>query len=220
MRTLLAAALVLGVCLSAFAQAQQHATESASLANLSPAELLQCFSELNKCGAASNWELADVLGKSSNKAFLFSEFQRSRDQQQQLGIIYALYRIDDPEVDAFFRKLVAGRFDDGEDLYYPLNYLAKRCDSAALGVLSGRGKGDYKGYPGCLQWTTTVELFGKCKYSPAIPYLIRSINAACMNIGIAAVDDLRAMFPGSPDFKNYSPEEIQHYFRSRAAAAK
>jgi hypothetical protein len=111
--------------------------------------------------------------------------------------------------------LVAQRFDDGEELYYPLNYLAKRCDSAALGALSGNSKGGYKGYPGCMQWATTVELFGKCKYKPSIPYLINSITAACMNIGIAAVTDLKNFYPGSPDFQNYSPEQIQQYFQRR-----
>jgi hypothetical protein len=68
-----------------------------------------------------------------------------------------------------------------------------------------------------MQWGTIVELFGKCNYRPAIPYLISSVNAACLNIGIAAVEDLRKIYPGSPNFKDYSPEQIEQYFRHRAA---
>jgi len=163
------------------------------------------------------WEVADALGKVENRDFLFAQFQTTKNADERLGIEYALYRIDDPEVAAFFKQLVTDAYDDGELLYYPLNYLAKRCDADALRVLSGDGKGSYKGYPGCLQWSKTVELFGECNYRPAVPYLINSIQAACMNIGIAAVEDLRKMYPGSPDFEDYSLGEIEQYFRERAA---
>jgi len=170
------------------------------------------------CGEECRWDIANVLGKRKNKAFLLSEFQKKKDGNHRLGIIYALYRINDREVAAFFKRLIADGYDDGEDLYYPLNYLAKRCDPDALRVLSGNGHGGYKGYPGCLQWGKTVELFGKCKYRPAIPYLINSIQAACMNIGIAAVEDLRKMYAGCPSFEDYSLEQIEQYFRTRATA--
>jgi len=210
--------VVLGF-LSATAQGQTvNASKPVDLKSKSCTELIQCFSSPDWCGADSRWDIADVLGKRENKAFLLSEYRERRDEAQRLGIIYALYRINDPEVAAFFKRLVAERFDDGEELYYPLNYLAKRCDTNALRILSGDGHGGYKGYPGCMQWGTTVELFGKCKYRPAIPYVIDSINAACMNIGIAAVEDLRKMYRGSPDFKHYSLEGIEQYFRHRAAA--
>lgn len=171
-----------------------------------------------ECEKECRWEVADVLGRSQNKTFLLSAFQTRKNSEEKLGIIYALYRIDDPEVEAFFKQLVAKKYNDGEDLYYPLNYLAKRCDSQALRVLSGNGKGGYKGYPGCQQWATTVELFGNCNYRPAIPYLIDSVDAACLNIGLAAIDDLKEMYPDSPDFKGYGLEQIQQYFRKRAAA--
>jgi len=182
------------------------------------AELLKRLSDGQECGEDCRWDIADALGKSKNKTFLLTAFQTAESSDEKLGIIYVLYRIDDPEVEAFFKKLVVEKYDDGEELYYPLNYLAKRCNADALRVLSGDGKGGYKGYPGCMQWGTTVELFGKCKYRPAIPYLVDSIQAACMNIGIAAVEDLQKMYPGSPNFKHYSLEQIEQYFRKRVAA--
>lgn len=181
-------------------------------------QLLRRLSDARECGEECRWKIADVLGKMKNKAFLLTAFRTANNSDEKLGIIYALYRINDPEVEAFFKQLITEKYDDGEELYYPLNYLAKRCDTDALRVLSGNGKGGYKGYPGCEQWGTTVELFGKCKYKTAIPYLVDSVQAACMNIGIAAVEDLRKMYPGSPNFKHYSPQQIEQYFRDIVAA--
>jgi hypothetical protein len=180
--------------------------------------LLHRLSDVKSCGDECRWQVADALGKPENKTFLLTAFRNANTSEEKLGISYALYRIDDPQIEAFFKRLIAEGYDDGEGLYYPLNYLAKRCDPDALRVLSGNGKGGYKGYPGCLQWGKTVELFGKCKYRPAIPYLIESVEAACMNIGIAAVEDLQTMYPGSPDFSEYSLEQIENYFRRRAAS--
>jgi hypothetical protein len=218
MRTPIVGAILL-LIVSAGARGQDKGDSAlASLRRKTRAELVECFSTLDSCGAQSNWDIADALGTKANKAFLLSEFRGRKDPDQRLGIIYSLYRIDDTEIAAFFKKLVAERFDDGEELYYPLNYLAKRCDGEALGVLSGGGKGGYPGYPGCLQWSTTVKLFGQCRYRPAIPYLIDSIDAACMNIGIEAVESLKKMFPGSPNFEPYSLREIQQYFEHRAAS--
>jgi hypothetical protein len=179
---------------------------------------LKRLADVKNCGEECMWSVAETLGKPQNKTFLLGAFQTSATSSSKLGIIYALYRIDDPEVAAFFRQLVAEKYDDGEELYYPLNYLAKRCETNALRILSGDGKGGYKGYPGCMQWAKTVDLFGKCKYRPAIPYLLNSIDAACMNIGAAAVDDLRTMYPGSPSFADSSLQQIEEYYRKRAAA--
>jgi hypothetical protein len=204
---------------AATGMAQQSPSADASvLSNKSRSELLDSLSDVERCGEPCRWDIADILGKPKNKAFLLSEFQRRKDEDQQLGIIYSLYRVNDPDIATFFKRLVGDGYDDGEDLYYPLNYLAKRCDPDALWVLSGNGKGGYTGYPGCLQWGKTVELFGKCKYRPAIPYLIASVQAACMNIGIAAVEELQMMYPGTPDLKDYSLAEIEKYFRRRAAS--
>lgn len=197
-----------------FVCAQRTSGTDSPLSGKTRAELIQCFADRNLCGAESKWDVADLLGKTGYKEFLLSEFELTRNAEEKSGIIYALYKIDDPAVAAFFKRLVKESFDDGESLYYPLNYLAKRCDNGALRILSGNGRGHYPGYPGCLQWSTTVELFGKCRYRPAAPYLIDSLDAACLNIGVAADDSLRAIFPSSPTFDS-APKE-QAYFRRRA----
>lgn len=117
---------------------------------------------------------------------------------------------------AFYKHLIAEKYDDGEYPYYPLNYLAKRCNKHALWVLRGGGEGGYKGRPYCLQWATTVELFGKCEYRPAVPMLINSLNYACMNVGAAADDSLHKLFPDSPEFNTI--KATVEYFQHRAAA--
>jgi hypothetical protein len=209
------AIFILIAALLGTAQTRQHG--SAPHSDEARTKLLDKLSNVEECGAACRWEIAVSLGKPINKTFLLAEFRKRPNEEQRLGIIYALYRIHNEEVATFFKQLVNEKYDDGEELYYPLNYLAKRCDHVALRILSGDGHGGYKGYPGCMQWGTTVELFGKCQYRPAIPYLINSVQAACMNIGIAAVEDLRKMYPGSPSFKNFSQDHIEDYFRKRAA---
>jgi hypothetical protein len=207
------------VLLASLAVAAQSPNNSPATLAADPRErLLDKLSNVAECGQDCRWKIADVLGKPKNKTFLLSEFQKSTNQEQRLGIIYALYRLKGHDVAGFFRGLVREKYDDGEELYYPLNYLAKQCDRDALRVLSGDGHGGDRGYPGCMQWGTTVEVFGKCMYRPAIPYLISSIHAACLNIGIAAVEDLRKLYPGSPSFKNYSLDQIERYFRQRATA--
>ena len=209
--------IILLVILGSLTEAQHKSNVDSALKGKTREQLIACFSVQDLCGADGEWDIADSLSKASNKAFLFSQFQARGDMEQKSGIIHALYHIDDPEVAAFFQKLVEEHYRDGEELYYPLNYLAKQCDQNALRVLSGNGKGGYKGVPACMQWATTVELFGKCQYKPAVPYLIDSLNAACLNIGGAADDSLRAIFPGSPTFD--SPMKEQAYFRHRATAS-
>src|SRR5215469_4428590 len=209
-------ALVSLLLLSMFGSAQNSSSPRSSLADKTPKQLLRCLTKVtNTCGAEDPWEIAEALGNQRNKRFLLSEFWKTRNEERRLGIIYSLYYINSPDVATFFRRLVRRGFDDGEELYYPLNYLAKLCDPGALNILSGGGKGGYEGYPGCLQWSVTMTLFGKCKYREAIPFLIDSLSAACMNIGDAADESLHQLFPDAPHFN--SAEKAQSYYRRKGA---
>jgi hypothetical protein len=105
-----------------------------------------------------------------------------------------------------------GSRKDGEDFYWPANYLAKKCDPLGLKELStGRHRNQ-----GCMQYQSTVQLFGKCKYRPAIPYLVDSaIYDFCGNITDEATDDLHTLFPQSPDDFD-KLEDAQKYYCDRA----
>lgn len=201
-----------------FAAAQKLPSKTGFLAGKTRKQLIDCFSSSTLCGAYNMWDIADALDKPGNETFLLSQFQKRKSKEQQLGIIYSLYHIKDQRVEAFYKRLIAEKYNDGEYLYYPLNYLAKGCNKHALWVLSGGGKGGFMGRPACLQWATTVELFGKCNYRPAVPMLINSLNYACMNVGAAADDSLRKLFPGSPNFNTIKAEE--QYYRRRSSKLK
>jgi hypothetical protein len=57
-----------------------------------------------------------------------------------------------------------------------------------------------------------VETFGKCKYRPAIPYLVNSaLTDICSNIAEAAANDLRVFYPGGPGSFD-SPEAAQAFY--------
>lgn len=65
-------------------------------------------------------------------------------------------------------------------------------------------------------WAEAVGEFGRCKYYPATPELVRSINAASLNVVDAACTSLREMYPNGPDC---SPDEEsvaawKHWLRS------
>jgi hypothetical protein len=93
-----------------------------------------------------------------------------------------------------------------------VNYLAKVGDSEALKELS---TGRYRNQ-GCLQYQTSVALFGKWKYRPAIPYLVETAAYDfCGNITDAAEESLRVLYPDSPKHFD-SLEGMRHYFCGRA----
>ena len=85
-----------------------------------------------------------------------------------------------------------------------------RCNSLKE-LSSGRYRGE-----GSLQYETSVELFGKCRFRPAIPYLVdTAVHDASLNIVGAADHSLHALYPDGPkDFDKL--DEMQRYFCGRA----
>lgn len=128
------------------------------------------------------------------------------------GIVHVAYHFKNPEVTAFMQRVLSEGKGEDDELYWPANYLAKQCYANGLKWLSFRPQRSQ----GCLQFATTIPLFGKCLYRPAIPYLINvSLHDACLNVVDAAETDLRAMYPHSP--KEFSSiEEMQKYYCTRA----
>src|SRR5262245_47807468 len=112
---------VLLLAAAATGMAQSPSADAITLSGKSPSELLDTLSDVERCGETCRWDIADILGKPKNKAFLLAEFQKRKDKDQQLGIIYSLYRVNDPDIAIFFKRLVSEHYDDGEELYYPLN---------------------------------------------------------------------------------------------------
>jgi hypothetical protein len=179
-------------------------------------QLVSCFANWKICGASedgsSGWPISDELAHRGKPHQLLERFWTEKDPEIRNGIIHVAYHFNTPEVTAFMQKILAEKIDDGEYLYWPANYLAKQCDADGLNWLSSKPQRS----KGCLQFATTVSLFGKCHYRPAIPYLINySLNDACLNVVGEAESDLRSMYTSSPkEFK--SIEEMHKYFCGRA----
>jgi hypothetical protein len=179
-------------------------------------QLVACFADWKICGVENDietgWAVSAELDRRGNPHMLLVRYWTEPDELVRDGIMHAASHFKTPEITAFMKKVLAAGQGDEDDLYWPANYLAKRCDPDGLKWLSTR-----EGRPeGCLIWTPTVALFGKCHYRPAIPYLIaNSLDDACLNIVDAAETDLRAIYPHSPtDFR--SIEEMRKYYCSRA----
>ena len=186
------------------------------LPKLPSEQLIACFDDWKICGAgenqASGWRISDELARRGNPHELMVRYWKEPKWTIRDGIEHVAYHFDNDEVTAFMKRVFTDAAEDGDDLYWPTNYLAKKCDPAALKQLS---TGRYRGQ-GCMQYETSVKLFGKCKYRPAIPYLAETaVHDACLNIVVAADRSLHAMYRDAPkDFDKL--EKMQTYFCSRA----
>lgn len=169
------------------------------LPSLSSEQLIACFDDWRICGTgegpASGWPISDELARRGNIRELLTRFWKESKPTLRGGIEHVAYHFDNPEVTAFMRKIFEERIDDGEGLYWPINYLAKRCDQSALGELA---TGRFRNV-GCIQYETSVKLFGKCKYRQAVPYLVEAaLHDFCGNVIEAVQESLYAIYPKSP----------------------
>jgi len=182
------------------------------LSQMTNQELLSCFVDWHICGTRETEQtgmpISDELARRGNPNALMDSYRYEQNPARRAGIEHVAYHFDTPQVEAFMREVMLRKLDDGEGLYYPANYLAKRCDPEALKLLSsGKLRGE-----GCLQFESTVETFGRCKYRPAIPYLVNSaLTDVCSNIGEAAANDLRIFYPSAPESFD-SPEAAQAFY--------
>ena len=178
--------------------------------------LVACFDNWKLCGVgegqASGWPISDELARRGEIHGLLLRYWGEPKWTIRGGIEHVAYHFDNPEVTEFMRRMLTKHMNDGEDDYWPVNYLARKCDPSALKELSS---GRYRNQ-GSLQYQTSVELFGKCKYRPAIPYLVgTALSDFSLNIAGAADDALHALYPDAP--KSFdSVEQCQEYFCRRA----
>jgi hypothetical protein len=186
------------------------------LPRLPTATLVSCFANWKVCGTgegqASGWPISDELARRGHIHELLVRYWTEPKWMIRRGIEDVAYHFDTPEVTEFMRRVVAEKVYDGEDRYWPVNYLAGRCDATALHELTG---GRYRNQGG-MQYETSVKLFGKCRYRPAIPYLVETaVYDMSLNVVDAADESLRALFPGTP--KTFrSLDAMQNYYCARS----
>jgi hypothetical protein len=196
---------------------KQPVDPSPDVTKMSSAKLLNCFDfdSWKSChvaeSTASGWIISDELARRGEVHPLLIRYWKEHNWMIRDGIEHVAYHFDTPEVIAFMRQVVARRVFDGEDRYYPVNYLAEHCDTTALKLLS-----KVRYHVGCMQFENSLKLFGKCKYRPAIPYLVgTALYDICGNNIASAQDSLHALYPDSPaDFGQL--DTLQKYFCRRA----
>ncbi len=173
--------------------------------------LLSCFDDWKVC-ERSDWDIADELLKRDAVHELLGSYWKESRFMVRNGIEKVAYQANSGEVTAFMRSIVAEKVDDGDDDYFPVNYMAKKCFPQALQELS---TGKYRNQ-GSMQYETSVELFGKCKYRPAIPYLVgAALHDFSFNIIEAADHSLHKLYPDSPKaFDELAA--MQRYYCDRA----
>jgi hypothetical protein len=186
------------------------------LPKLSSDQLVACFDDWKICGTgedqASGWPISDELAHRGHIHELLVRYWTEPKWTIRDGIEHVAYHFDTPEITEFMRRVVAEQVYDGEDRYWPVNYLAKKCDAVALHELNGGG---YRNQGG-MQYEHSVALFGKCKYRPAIPYLVdTAVYDMSLNVVDAADQSLHALYPGSPK-EFHSLDSMQKYYCSRA----
>ncbi len=184
------------------------ATERERAAALSTRELVNCLRSDAHCGI-EEWAIREEMLRRKEVARLTSAYRTSTDEAQKDRLTEVLFEIDDLEVARFMRAVMTP--DATLRDYYAAQYLAQRGDRRALSIMSQ----NYFKYPvSSAAWASTVRLFGKYQYRPAISHLIESIDAASVNVAASAVESLQLLFPGSPsEFK--SAAEAKKYFRER-----
>jgi hypothetical protein len=184
-----------------------EAPEPPSIEQMKLDEVLSCSGDPTKCDA-SDWELAWELARRFGTKELSSHLKRASEAQRRV-LVFSLYASpSNPDVAKLMKKF--SNDPDEEIAYYALNYRAKLCDQEALAKLVAPS---YDARASCQQWAVTVSLVGQCKYKPGGRFLVEHLDYACLNIVLAAVESLRALYPDAPSFE--SPAQVKAYFEKR-----
>ena len=123
---------------------------------------------------------------------------------------FILFGMHSPEITKAFEARLNEKTD--EDDYYVAQYLAERGNRRALEILNR----NYFQYPvSSWQWSYTAGLFGRFDYRPAIPNLVKSLNAASLNLVSGAASALRLLYPDAPE-KFETLEACHTYFAEMA----
>jgi hypothetical protein len=105
-------------------------------------------------------------------------------------LIEQLENMGDPGLDEFLRPLAMA--DTSELAYYALLHFARRGDIWALERL----RVYFEGYPvSSVEWAQAVRLFGEYSYRPAACDLATHLDWGCLNVTVAVMESLAAIFP-------------------------
>jgi hypothetical protein len=203
----IAVVLVAGI-LSFRIVAAQIQPQEKSLEEMTGPELLNCAAT-DGCNNL-DWDIANALSKRYNAKALIALYPNQPALVRRV-IVYALYHDRGKDVATLMRQAAFAGLKPGltteDNNYFPLQYLAQRCDPDAMRELN-RPDNFAGSYPiACMQWQYTLSAFGKCGYKDAIAHLAMSLDAACVNNIDAAQRSLRQLMPHSTCWKKGDPKD-------------
>jgi hypothetical protein len=203
----IAVGLVVGILSFRIVAAQSQPQEKL-LEEMTGPELLNCAA--TKLCNNLDWDIANALRKRYDAKALIALYPNQPALVRQV-IVYALYHDRGKDIATLMRQAAFAGLKPGltteDNNYFPLQYLAQRCDPDALRELN-RPDNFAGSYPvACMQWQHTLSAFGKCGYKDAIAHLAMSLDAACVNNIDAARHSLRQLMPHSPCWKKGDPKD-------------
>jgi hypothetical protein len=139
-------------------------------------------------------------------------FAQTTDEVQRAWMADVLAEMRGPEADAVLRPHVSKAQD--ETAYLALKYFARACDPEALGILNNNY---FKYSTSSVEWASIVRSFGECKYKPAVPNLVGTVNAMMVDLGYASHLSLLAIYPDAKiEFKDplQTQDAWQKYLRA------
>lgn len=132
------------------------------------------------------------LVKRHPSARVMNVFLHSTDRAQRAWMLDALANMSrfDPKIDGLMRPFLKPARDDTS--YFATVYFGRKCEPAALKTLLA----NYDSYPlSSIEKAGLAGIFGVCKYRPAAPALLSSLDAAVLNLAQQSHSSLLAIYP-------------------------
>ena len=140
---------------------------------------------------------------------LLMQIETTDDLYARDKLIDIAFHRSEPEVARVFESVLGRGVEEGDCLI--AHYLAKRGNRRALEVLNEH-YGEYR--LSSYGWSYVIPVFGTQRFYPATENLLESLDAASLNVVIAAEEALRRLYPGAPEaFQTL--EEVKAYWRKR-----
>jgi len=205
--------VALVVTCSAQSKTPTYDETQAKIEPLTDEQLIDCLRDKPKSCPLDDRDFDMIegeLGDRKHPDLLIAAYEKA-DDDDRYYLVKALWQIDDPKVLDFMRSIAFEQLGHGMDdsgTFFPLCYLADHCDQRALARLNRHV--NFKRYTpmACLYWAGTVKSFGRCNYRAAAPNLVRSLDAACLNITGEAEKGLQRFFPGAcPNSRSIQEEQ-------------
>jgi hypothetical protein len=140
---------------------------------------------------------------------LLKQIETTDDSYGRDKLIDIAFHRSEPEVARVFESMLGLGVEEGDCLI--AHYLAKRGNRRALEVLN-KHYGEYR--LSSYGWSYVIPVFGIQRFYPATENLLASLDAASLNVVIAAEEALKRLYPGAPEtFQTL--EEVKAYWRKR-----